>query len=172
MDYFFILIAIVFLFFIGKYTFKGLEYISYYKNSPKISKDFIFMKVCTPKKDSREDKEIDRESRGQETDFKGNIALMSQLINSLSTLHDDSLKSRFKGRDYISFEIVVLNGMINLYICAPSNLAKLIEKKITAFFPDSFIDYDSPYNLISKDSHTKATYMTLKKESIFLGNIT
>ena len=167
MDYFFILIAIVFLYFISKYTFKAAEYISYYKNSPRISKDLVFMKVCTPKKESREDKEIDRESRGQESDFKGNIALMSQLINSLSTLHDDSLKARFKGRDYLSFEIVVLDGMINLYILAPSNLAKLIEKKVTAFFPDSFIDYDSPYKLISKDSYTKATYMTLKKESIF-----
>jgi len=97
MDYFFILLAIVFLFFISKYTFRALEYISYYKNAPKLSSDMVFMKVCTPKKESREDKEIDRESRGQDSDFKGNIALMSQLINSLSTLHDDSLKSRFKG---------------------------------------------------------------------------
>ena len=167
MDYLLLLLTIVGLYFISKFSIKALQAYSCYFSSHKKSADMVFLKICSPKKESREDKELDRESRGQESDFKGNIALMSQLINSLSSMHDGSFKSKFKGEDYLSFEIAVNDGMIDLYIVAPTSLAKLIEKKVTAFFPDSFIEYSKPYDFIKDAKHTSACYMQLKKDSIY-----
>ena len=167
MQYIILISTLAALYFIGKFLMKGLQKVCEYRNSHRISSDFVFMKICTPKKETREDKEIDRESRGQDADFKGHVALMSQLINSLSTMYSGKYRKKFSGQDYLSFEIAVVKGMINLYIVAPAKLCKLVEKKITAFFPDSFIDYSAPYNIMEDKSVVKAEALFLKKDSNF-----
>lgn len=97
--------------------------------------DMVFLHVLIPKKESEQDerKEISR-------DFKEQVSLMEQLLASFKSLHSGGIKAKLFGQDYISLEYVAHKQEIHFYVVVPKKAKNLIEKQISAFYPDAVID--------------------------------
>lgn len=122
-----------------------------------------FLKIKIPRKESKEDKEVDTESMGANRDFKDTLGIMKQFYESLASIHVNKFRKYFYGQDFMSFEYVVQNNLIDFYMVAPYYLVPLIEKQITAFYPDSYIEEVEDYNLIKKDSTIASCFMYTHK---------
>ncbi len=118
-----------------------------------------FLKIKIPKKDSKEDKESDSESMGSTRDFKDPLGVMKQLFESLSAFYSHKWYSFFLGQDFMSFEYVVQNNLIDFYAVVPYHLVSVIEKTITSFYSDSYIEEVEDYNLFTKNSKVAYCYM-------------
>jgi len=126
-----------------------------------------FLKIKIPKKESKEDKESDRESMGANSDFKEPLGVMKQFFESLFALEDSKWIPRIKGQEFLSFEYVVEDNQINFYIVVPSGLKRLLEKQITSYYPDTYIEEVEDYNLFKEDSVTDSCYMHTGKSFMF-----
>src|SRR3989338_2745530 len=128
------------------------------------SLSMTFMKIRLPKKESKEDKEQDTESQGAQRDFKEVLGVMKQFFESLASLEDHTWRRYFFGNDFMSCEYVIQNNLIYFYLVVPHHLVNLIEKQITAFYPDCYIEEEPDYNLFQKDSKTAYCYFTTPKK--------
>lgn len=97
--------------------------------------DMVFLRILIPKKDSEQD-----ERKETTRDFKEQISLMEQLLSSLKSLHSGGIKSKVFGQDYLSLEYVAYKQEIYFYVVVPKKAKNLIEKQISAFYPDAVID--------------------------------
>ena len=100
------------------------------------SKKLVALKVLLPRNDTK----IDQEKR-TEKDFREKIAVMEQLYRALwevrsltawQMVHFWLLRYRV-----LSFELYVEDGLINFYVVTEPQLASIVEKQITAFYPDA-----------------------------------
>ena len=166
MFYFKILLSIIFAYFTGKYMLKSIFWIMQYNINHRQSYDMVFLRICIPKKESQQDKESSRDESGSAEDsFRGPIKIMSQLFSALDAIGSGKWKTLWKGQDYMSFEIAVIDGLINFYVVCPAEMTSMVEKQVTGFFPDCFIEYDETYNIFKPKQPVTATYMSLKKDS-------
>jgi len=166
MFYLKILLSILFAYFLGKYLLKSIFWVMKYNINHRQSYDMVFLRICIPKKESQQDKESSRDqSSGSEDSFRNPIKVMSQLFAALDTIGSGKWKTLWKGQDYLSFEIAVIDGLINFYVVCPSEMTSLIEKQVTGFFPDCFIEYDETYNIFKPKQPITANYLYLKKDS-------
>lgn len=131
------------------------------------SLSMTFLKIRVPKRESKQEKEDDSQSGGGNRDFKDPMAVMKQFYESLAGLVDGTWQRHLKGQELLSFEYVVQNNQIELYVVVPSSIRVLIEKQVTAFFPDSFLEEESSYYLFEENAHVSACYIGLAKESIY-----
>ncbi len=120
----------------------------------KRSLSMTFLKIKIPKKESKEDKEKESEASGSNRDFKDSLGVMKQLFESLSALYNSNWQRRIYGQDFFSCEYVVKKNLIDFYVVAPKRLSGLIEKQITSYYPDSYIEEEPDYNLFEKSSKT------------------
>jgi len=140
------------------------------KNDEQRSMNMVFLKIAVPKKDSKEDRERDTESHGSDTTmsgFKTITSVMSQFLDSVYSIYSSDFSAKFKGQDYLSFEYAIDGKLINLFIVCPQSIATLIEKKLTGFFPDCFIEEVKDYNIFSEDCVVASTYLSTSKEFMF-----
>ncbi len=70
-------------------------------------------------------------------------------------------------RDHISFEMVVLGGLIHFYVAVPAYLNKLVEDQIHAQYPDAQIERVKDYNVFSPKSFSIGTYLVLERGASF-----
>ena len=120
-----------------------------------------FLKVRIPKKESKEDKETDSDSMGGNRDFKDTVAVMKQFFESVASLQNGKFSRHYLGQDFISFEYVVQNGLIDFFLVVPAPLVSWIEKSITSFYPDCYIEEESDYNIFSKGGKVACCLMQL-----------
>lgn len=123
-----------------------------------------FLKIRIPKKESKEDKEMDRESVGANSDFREQVGIMKQFFESLYALHEGKFIPRRKGQPFLSFEYVVEDNQIDFYIVVPNDLKKLVEKQITSYYPDIYIEEVEDYNLFREGGATAYCYMNTGKK--------
>lgn len=126
-----------------------------------------FLRVRIPKKESKEDKEQDSESLGANRDFKDQVGIMKQFFESLSALYDHTWRRFLYGHDFVSLEMVIKNNLIDFYVVVPNDLVLIVEKQITAFYPDCYIEEEPDYNLFDKKSKIASAYMILDKSYSF-----
>lgn len=69
-------------------------------------------------------------------------------------------------QDHFSFEIVASNNKIAFYIVAPRYLARYLEQKINAHYPDAMIEEIEDYNLFKANSKVLAAYLKTKKSFV------
>ncbi len=133
------------------------------------SLDLVMLKICVPKKESQQDKEVDKEAFGATGgDFKEYCALGAQMFDSFLNIADFTKISPFlNGQPYMSLEIAVVDSLINLYCCVPRSAVRVIEKKITALYPDVFIEPVDGYNLFDDEFTFCGTYVHLARESMY-----
>jgi len=132
--------------------------------------NMTFLRIAVPKNDSKEERDKDSEAYASDqslSGFKGFVSVMSQFFDSLYSIYSGSLATKIKGQDFISVEYAIDESLINLYIVCPNNLASLIEKKLTGFFPDSYIEEVEDYNIFNKDSTVSGVYVSTSKEFMF-----
>lgn len=137
----------------------GFLYYLHHQADQKRCLSMTFLKIRIPKKESKEDKEQDSESQGSNRDFKDMMGVMKQFFESLAALEDETWRKHFFGNDFISCEYVIRNNLIDFYLVVPHHLVTIVEKQLTAFYPDCYIEEEPDYNLFQKDS--KAAYCNL-----------
>lgn len=129
------------------------------------SLSMVFLLIRIPKKDSKDDRDRTKEQYSASSDFKEPIGLMAHFLEQLSAMSSDDFVMKFKGQDFLSFEYAVQNKQINFYIVCPEQLAEVIERQITGFFPDCFLERVRDYNIFHKGSFVSSKAMRFKKMS-------
>jgi hypothetical protein len=122
-----------------------------------------FLKIRIPKKESKEDMQADTDAMGAQRDFKEALGVMKQFFESLTSIEDHTWRKYFFGSDFMSCEYVVRNNLMDFYLVVPHHLVHIIEKQLTAFYPDSYIEEEPDYNLFQKDSKVDYCYFTIEK---------
>ena len=126
-----------------------------------------FLKIQVPKKESKEDKETEGEALGTHRDFKDQVAVMKQFFESLYAIEESTWKKWPFGQDFMSFEYVIQENLIDFYVVLPKNLLELVEKQVTANYPDCYIEEVPDYNLFEKGSKVCFYYMHVAKHYMF-----
>ena len=124
----------------------------------------VFLSVKIPKKDSKTDREIEGEQFGQSSFKEMSCEVMAQFYQSLSGLYNGGLSGYFTDQDFLSFEYVVLNGVVTFYLVCPRSLVLLIEKQLTAYYPDAYIEQVEDYNLFNKGAKVSGVTATISNE--------
>jgi len=125
--------------------------------------DNVFIRVTMPREETQKDKE-----KAQDKDFREKIAIMEQLYRALSELKELSLMNRLKVWIFqcnnISFEIAAQFKQIQFYIVTYKEYSGLVDKQITAFYPDADLQFSNePPVVHAKGNHCRAYYLFEKK---------
>ncbi len=131
------------------------------------SLSMAFLKIRIPKKESKEDRETDSDTLGANRDFKEPAGVMKQFFESLSSLENHHWHRWYMGQDFMSFEYVVQNNLIDFYAVLPRHLMHIVEKQITAFFPDSYMEETEDYLLFREKSAWAGCYLRLEEPYSF-----
>lgn len=127
-----------------------------------------FLKVAIPKKDSKEDRERDSEAFSSAShDFKDILGVMSQFYDSLHSIYDSDFVAKFKGQPFLSVEYAVIDKLIHFYVVCPPEFVSSIEKKLTGFFSDVYIEEVPDYNIFNEDSVVGGKYIYTGKPSMY-----
>lgn len=132
------------------------------------SLDMVFLLVRIPRKDSKEDIEKTRELYSASNDFKEAVGVMAHFFDQLAGglgCGDMEYKLRLKKQEFISFEYAVQEKLINFYIVCPNELIDMVEKQITGFFPDCFLERVEDYNIFHPGAKVAGRPLQLTKPS-------
>jgi len=124
----------------------------------------VFLKISIPKKESKEDKETDNEAFSASKDFKEVIGIMSHLYDSLYSVYSSDYINIVIGQDFFSLEYCVIENSIHFYIVCPRNLSRMMEKQITSFYPDVFLEEVEDYNIFRPNHKIAGMYLKLTKK--------
>lgn len=149
--------------FVGLFIYAKQRIINYYllKKSLKL----VFLRVQVAKKESKEEQDQDQSSGPK--DFKEAIGIGGQLLDSLHSIYSGKWQNKYIGEEFISMEYVVIQDQIYFYLVVPSDLASLVEKQVTGFYPDAYIEQVDEYNIFKENSKTAAASLTLQKEQFY-----
>jgi len=131
------------------------------------SYNMVFLKIRTPKKESKEDREKERDQFSSGKDFKEVSAIMKQFYEALYGVYNVKFIDFLKGQDFLSFEYVVQDGLIDFYCVVPAKLANFVEKQLTSFYPDSYVERGEDYNIFREGNRATGTYMKLSKDPLY-----
>ncbi len=104
-------------------------------------------------------KELKEEDKNKE--IKDIIAPAEILLRNLHIIKGD-----LKG-EHFTLEIIAKDGLVGFYVSVPSKLASLLEKQITAQYPDAVIEEVESPNIFPKEGQVAAAQLKLKKESAY-----
>lgn len=124
-----------------------------------------FLRVQVTKRESKE--EQDQDQVGGVKDFKEAIGIMTQFYDSIYAIYSGDWKNKYQGEDFISLEYVVEKGQIYFYLVVPLYLKSLIEKQVTGFFPEAYIEQTEEYNIFQPDYKVAAKALMLKKHHMY-----
>lgn len=143
----------------------ALFYVRYQANMER-SLNMVFLNIRVPKKDSKEDRETEGEQFSSQRDFK-EIAggVMSQFYHSLYSLYTGRFRRYYSAQEFLSFEYAVLDGQVNFLIVCPRGVVSTVEKQLTAFYPDAYVERVEDYNIFHPHCKVACTYMVLSAES-------
>ena len=127
------------------------------------SEQLVFLQLTMPKKESKEDKEVESEQFSGTKDFREVLGVMDHLYQSLHSLYNKRLSRILRGQPYFSVEYAALAGEILFFVVCPRGLAHLIEKQFTSFYPDLIVDEVEDYNIFTKESVTSAQALLAEK---------
>ncbi len=116
----------------------------------------VFLRLLVPIKESREDKETEGERYAQGGDFKEVLGVMDHLYQSLFSIYNSKSSRHLSGQHFLSVEYAALAGEILFFIVCPKEIADLVEKQLTSFYPDTVIDEVEDYNIFTEHSYVSA----------------
>ncbi len=144
-----------------------VKYLSRYINNKKRQFNMVFLRVMVPKKESKEDREEEQAGLSGQRDFKEIVGVASHLFESLNSIYSGDFLAHFKGQDYFSVEYAVMDNEINFYFVVPRELRSLIEKQITSFYPDCYVEQENDYNIFKDNLKVAACNIQLVKDYIY-----
>lgn len=133
----------------------------------KRSFEMAFLKVLVPKKESKEDRETESSTYTGEQDFKAVMNIMVQFFDAIHSIYEEDFKYHIIGQDFLSLEYAVFNNQIFLYIVVPRRIIPLVEKQLTGFYPDMYIEEVEDYNIFRPKSRVAGCYMRMTKAPWF-----
>ncbi len=134
-----------------------------YRADRQRERDLVFLQILMPKKESKEDKEIESEQFSTGKDFREVLGVMDHLFQSLQSLYNHKSERFMKGQPFLSVEYAALASEILFFIVCPRQIAHLLEKQITSFYPDAIIDAVEDYDIFTEKSVTAATVLVPSK---------
>lgn len=144
---------------LGKYWFRYLY--SIYR-----ARSLVSMHVVLPRTDTK----LDQEQR-TEKDFKEKIAIMEQLYRALWEVKSLNFAQmvHFWFFRYIplSFEMYIEQGLLTFYVVTEPKLASIVEKQITAFYPDAEVSLQSTPDIWPKGTKLVGYNMSFSKKFMY-----
>jgi hypothetical protein len=105
----------------------------------KWSKNLVCLKITQPRQETHKDRE-----EATEKDFREKIGVMDQLYRALHELSEmnltNTIRSALFQTDLVSFELMYEKEKINFYVITNQYYASIVEKQITSFYPDAYVD--------------------------------
>lgn len=130
------------------------------------SSRLIHLKVLLPRSDSK----LDQEKR-TEKDFKEKVAIMEQLYRALfevKTLTFWQMVHFWIFRTIqISLEMYVEKGELSFYVVVQPSLMSIVEKQITAFYPDAEVTLQKAPEVYPKGKKFVGYNMEFQKRYVF-----
>ena len=131
-----------------------------------MGKHLVSMKVLLPRTESK----IDQEKR-TEKDFKEKVAIMEQLYRALWEVKSLTFWQHMHFWIFryatISFELYVERGELTFYVLTQPGLVSIVEKQITAFYPDAEVTMQQTPVMKRKGFKLVGYNMTTKKKYFF-----
>lgn len=122
------------------------------------SRKYVFMRVTMPRADSK----IDQEKR-TEKDVKEKIAIMEQLYRAVNEIKELNLWNLIHvwiwQDDVVSFEMYLKENELHFYVACSPYFRSIIEKQITAFYPEAEVQVEPPYDLYRKGYRMHGFYL-------------
>lgn len=153
------LLVVLFLCFLLYFIWKWIHFYYYKKNLEKKAEELRFLQVKIPRRDADSD-----QSQDNVQSMKQNIEIMTQFLNSLSSMHDDSYKAKFYWQKYISLEIYVEKEVVKFALWVPKDHIETFEKLISSFYAWAVIDYISQPNILEWWKFADWWYFSLAKK--------
>lgn len=144
-----------------------IKYLARYISNKQRQFNMVFLRVMVPKKESKEDREEEQAGLSGQRDFKEIVGVASHLFESLNSIYSSDFLAYFQGQDYFSVEYAVMDNQINFYFVVPRELRSLIEKQITSFYPDCYVEQENDYNIFKDNSKVAACNIQLVKDYIY-----
>ncbi|TSC60009.1 MAG: hypothetical protein Greene041662_301 [Candidatus Peregrinibacteria bacterium Greene0416_62] len=130
----------------------GVLYVLHLLHDRRRERDLVFLQVVMPKKESKEDKEVESEQFSSGRDFREVIGVMDHLFQSVHSIHSPKMSTLWTGQPFFAVEYAALAGEILFYVVCPRKIVHLLEKQITSFYPDAVIDTVEDYNIFTDAS--------------------
>ncbi len=121
----------------------------------------VFLKITVSNKELGDEKEGNQSVRADE--FRDVVGIASHLFEALHSIHSGSFKNIFIDEDYFSLEYAVIDNEIFFYFVVPRDLKSLVEKQITSFYPNCYIEQVDDYNIFKENSKFSAVSLSLVK---------
>lgn len=130
------------------------------------ARKLVSMKVLLPRTDSK----IDQEKR-TEKDFKEKVAIMEQLYRALWEVRSlnfwQSLHYWLFRNITMSFEMYVEKGELAFYVVTQPKFVSIIEKQITAYYPDAEVQLRKTPDIWPKGYKLVGYNMMLQKKFMY-----
>jgi len=127
----------------------------------------VFLKISVPIRDSKEDREMESEQYSSGKSHKEVNDVMTHLVEALHSVYCSDYIRIITGQDFFSLEYVILDGELNFFVVCPRNLKSQVEKQITAFYPDIFIETTEDYNIFRQGYKATGMYIKLDKSYMY-----
>jgi len=119
------------------------------------------MKITLPREESQKDKE-----KSEVKDFKEMIGVMEQFYRNVHEIGELNLQNIIHTKifkdDFVSFEYMAINKVVEFYAVTPKRYASMIDKQITSYYPNADIIVDNKIDIWPKGNKLKVYYAYLK----------
>jgi hypothetical protein len=126
------------------------------------SRTLVSMKVVLPRSDTK----LDQEKR-TEKDFKEKIASMEQLYRALWEVRNldfwQTLHFWITRDIRVSFEMYVEKGQLTFFVVTHPKLVSIVEKQITAFYPDAEVSLEKTPEVQPKGYRLVGYYLKFQR---------
>ena len=86
---------------------------------------------------------------------------MTHFYEALHSLYSERWYKIFRSQEFFSFELATIDGLVHFYIVCPRNVVNHIEKQITAFYPDAYVERVDDYNIFKPNCKVDGHYLYL-----------
>lgn len=146
---------------VASITFLLLFVYRRYRNY-KQSMNMVFLRIWFPKKESKDDRERESEQYSASKDFKEVLGVMTHFYESLYSIYESRWRYNFIGQPILSFEYAAINNQIMFFMVVPRDLVSFIEKQITTYYPDSYIERTHDYNIFTPHCKAEGAYIYME----------
>jgi len=86
-----------------------LVYLFRYQMNLNRALNMVFLEIKVPKKESKEDREVEGEKYSASKDFKEVIGIMTHFYEALNSLYSERWYKIFRSQEFFSFELATID---------------------------------------------------------------
>lgn len=128
------------------------------------SVNFVFLQVSIPKKESKDDIEKERDQAGE---LRKSTGVAEHFFQTLYGIFSGGFRNKIFNEDFLSFEYVATKGEIKFFLGCPRSLKPLIEKQVTAFYPEAVIEPTESPQIFEPKTNQASAFLQGTKEFFY-----